>query len=248
MRRIQPHSRFADESRENPIGTPQWLTIFNDMVTLLMVFFVLLFSLGSMNFQRFRQFQNAMQSAMGVMHGSENSRDAIISDNSAAPETRPDPIRPEKRLDRLAETAELEAEYTPKGIQLILNDRLLFPSGSARLSRQGLQLLEKVGAAIKPFHRTIRVEGHTDDIPIETRRYPSNWELSAARAISVVKFFIDEAGFSPDMLSAAGYGASRPRTGNDSPEQRAKNRRVEITLAQPIPSSENQARQDNGGN
>lgn len=261
MKRIRRHNRTVNGHCADSMGNPQWLTIFNDMTTLLMVFFVLLFSLGSMDFQRFQHFQNALQSAMGVMHGgrgSENGTISVIPNEKSAPAEsespdnnageRTDAVQPPQSLDRLTAADGLEAEYTNRGIQLVLNDRLLFSSGSAQLSTDGLQLLKKVGNAIKPFNRFVRVEGHTDDVPIETRRYPSNWELSTARAINVVKFFINEAALSPAILSAAGYGSSRPRAGNDSPEHRAKNRRVEIILAQPVPSPANQAQPDNGGN
>lgn len=261
MKRIRFHNRTADGPSVNSMGNPQWLTIFNDMTTLLMVFFVLLFSLGSMNFQRFEQFQTALQSAMGVMHGGRSNENGMIGATSDAEPVvttvdqpdinadEPDGAPQESQnLSQLTAADGLEAEITNRGIQLILNDRLLFSSGSAQLSADGLQLLERVGKAVKPFNRFIRVEGHTDDVPIETKRYPSNWELSAARAINVVKFFINEAGFSPAIVSAAGYGSSRPRAGNDSAEDRAKNRRVEIILAQPIPSPANQAQPDNGGN
>lgn len=261
MKRIRFHNRAANGSSANSMGNPQWLTIFNDMTTLLMVFFVLLFSLGSMNFQRFEQFQSALQSAMGVRHGGRSNENGMISETPDAKPAvtvadQPDinanelsgAAQEAQNLSRLTAADGLEAEVTNRGIQLVLDDRLLFSSGSAQLSADGLQLLANVGKAIKPFNRFIRVEGHTDDVPIETRRYPSNWELSAARAVNVVKFFINEAGLSPAILSAAGYGSSRPRAGNDSAEDRAKNRRVEIILAQPVPSPTNQAQPDNGGN
>jgi chemotaxis protein MotB len=261
MKRIRLHNRTANGPNANSMAPPQWLTIFNDLITLLMVFFVLLFSLGSMNFQRFQRFQSSLQSAMGVMNGGRSNETGMISETPDAKPAvltadQPDINANERsgaakeveNLNRLTTADGLEAEITNRGIQLVLDDRLLFSSGSAQLSAEGLQLLEKVGSVIKPFNRFIRVEGHTDDVPIETRRYPSNWELSAARAINVVRFFINEAGFSPAILSAAGYGSSRPRAGNDSAEDRAKNRRVEIILAQPIPSPANQAQPDNGGN
>ncbi|MBT8339421.1 MAG: flagellar motor protein MotB, partial [Desulfatitalea sp.] len=127
-----------------------------------------------------------------------------------------------------------EARYTPQGIQLTLDEALLFPSARAQLTGEGLAMLEQISRAIKPLNRHIRVVGHTDDRPIRSRRFASNWELSAARAVSVVAFFIQQGGIAPTRLSAAGYGASRPRAPNDTPGNRARNRRVEIILGQPL--------------
>ncbi len=232
----------------------RWLTTFNDMITLLMVFFVLLFAMGSIDVKRFKHFQNALQSAMGILHEGEQAPVGMISDKekelpekpkkepvpsmaeppqaSDAPEDVPDFNRPKdsQQLKYLEDTKGLEAEYTRKGIQLTLKDNLLFQSGSARITHQGLALLAKISKVVKPLKRRIRVEGHTDDIPIATSQYPSNWELSTARATSVVKYFAYRGGIAANHLSAAGYGASKPRVPNHSAAQRARNRRVEIIL------------------
>ena len=95
----------------------------------------------------------------------------------------------------------------------------------------------KVSSIIRRFNRNIRVEGHTDNRPIATGRYPSNWELSTARATQVVKYLIDPGGIVPSRLSAAGYGDSKPRVDNDTVENRSKNRRVEIILGPVITPS-----------
>jgi chemotaxis protein MotB len=95
-----------------------------------------------------------------------------------------------------------------------------------------MNLLEKVSRIIKPIGRRIRVEGHSDNVPIATTRYPSNWELSTERAINVVKYFIRQGQIDPRLLSAVGYADVKPRASNDSKAQRAKNRRVEIILGQ----------------
>lgn len=211
-----------------------WLTTFNDMITLLMVFFVLLFSMGRMDVKRFKHFQNALQSAMGVLNEGRHDSVGIIThrtgDASHAPEGNKESSTV-KNGDVPTDNAQgLEAEYTPKGIHLTLDDRLLFASGSARLTMGGGALLNKVARIIKPLNRTIRVEGHTDNMPIATGAFPSNWDLSAARAVNVVKYLIDEAGIAPHLLSAAGYGDSKPRAPNDSETNRSRNRRVEILL------------------
>lgn len=232
-----PFERHMDK-RLSPNSTNGngWLTTFNDMITLLMVFFVLLFTMGSLDVKRFKHFQNALQSAMGVLHEGRHAPVGTISDHSSMTQDQTQqsvPGRPSKdneRMNALSQVQGLEAEITPRGIQLTLNDRLLFDSGEARLKNNGKVLLGRVAKIIGPFRRNIRVEGHTDNIPIATSRYPSNWELSIARAIVVVNHLIESGKIAPNRFSAAGYGDSKPRTVNDTDAGRAKNRRVEIIL------------------
>lgn len=211
-----------------------WLTTFNDLVTLLMVFFVLLFSMGNLDVKRFKYFQNALQSAMGVLHAGRHAPIGTLSDKKIEEIDAPKQIQgadsAQQRVDALNDTEGIEAEYTHKGIQLTLNDKLLFTSGSADMTPAGVALLLKIGKVIKPLKRGIRVEGHTDNLPIQTTRYPSNWELSTERAIKVVKIFIHKSHISPQYLSAVGYGDVKPKTDNKDAASRSKNRRVEIIL------------------
>ena len=222
----------------------RWLTTFNDMITLLMVFFVLLFSMGNMDVKRFKHFQNALQSAMGILNQGRHAPAGIIDSKSVdamqADEKIPESTTIESNKAQLDNTKGLEAEYTAKGIHLTLDDNLLFASGSSKLTAGGMVLLEKVARIIKPLNRAIRVEGHTDNRPIATSAFPSNWELSTARAISVVKYLIDTGGIAPHSLAAAGYGDSKPRAPNDSEINMSKNRRVEIILGQVFENGGNQ--------
>jgi chemotaxis protein MotB len=227
----------ADDEQNNV--SYRWLTTFNDMITLLMVFFVLIFAMSSPDAKHFEYFQNGLQSALGVFHQGKHAPIGTISQeqkNIAPPAKSAEPSEEGMDdFDQLEKTRGLEAQYTKKGIHLTLNDNLLFNSGAARLTPQGHALLDKIASIIGPLGRYIRVEGHTDNLPISTHRYPSNWELSTARAISVVKYF-QRRGIPPHFLSAAGYGASKPRAANDLERHRSKNRRVEIILQQKAPS------------
>jgi len=115
-----------------------------------------------------------------------------------------------------------------------LVEAVLFDSGQAEIKSNGLEVLQKVIDILQEVHdRTIRIEGHTDNVPIGgalARKYPTNWELSAARAVNVARF-LQERGIDPENLAAVGYGEYHPVAGNDTPEGRAKNRRIEIILA-----------------
>lgn len=233
---------FGHTRKEDKTPALSWMTTFNDLMTLLMVFFVLLFAMGNLDPEKFKTFQNQLQSGLGVMHAGRNAGEGIPGETqgAVAPSQTPAEASPDatasEDFQELSRTQGLEAEYTPKGIRITLSDALLFDSGNASLTEQGLRLLDKIGAVIKPMQRQIRVEGHTDDRPIATSRYPSNWELSAARAIGVVDYFINQVGIPAPLLSAAGYGSFRPRAANDNETHRAVNRRVEIILG-PVKAS-----------
>lgn len=231
MEQLHRKQTMTNEACANGQG---WLTTFNDMATLLMVFFVLLFAMGSLDVKRFKNFQNALQSAMGVLHKGRHAPVGLISEaaktEAQSTETSQEPAASNDQFEQIQQTQGLEAKYTPRGIQLTLNDSLLFRSGSAILTAGGVNLLERVSRVIKPIGRRIRVEGHSDNVPIATARYPSNWELSTARAVNVVKYFIHQGRIDPRLLSAVGYADVKPKVPNDSEAQRAKNRRVEIIL------------------
>ncbi|NOZ84799.1 MAG: OmpA family protein [Deltaproteobacteria bacterium] len=111
-----------------------------------------------------------------------------------------------------------------------LKDKILFSSGQVKLNPEGKEALAKLAEVLKTLNdKVIQVEGHTDNIPIRSKRFPTNWELSTARALTVVRF-LQKHGVDPSRLSAAGYGPFQPVASNDTPEGRSKNRRIEIVL------------------
>ena len=142
--------------------------------------------------------------------------------------------------------SELEQEIADGQIQVLrlkgqlrvdLVDEILFDSGEATLKPEGRTVLKKVASVLINANRIIQVQGHTDNVPIKGRlaeRFPTNWELSAARAVNVVRFLQEEAGLPPQSLSATGLSEYRPRTPNDSDEGRQQNRRIEILLIPPF--------------
>jgi chemotaxis protein MotB len=114
-------------------------------------------------------------------------------------------------------------------VEVEIRTDILFPSGVATLSPSAITVLQQLAATLEPFPNPIRVEGHTDNLPINTRAFPSNWELSAARAASVVHLFM-KAGLAPQRLAVIGLGEHRPTQGNDTPEGRNANRRVVLVI------------------
>jgi len=132
-------------------------------------------------------------------------------------------------------SGQIQIEQLRSGLKLNLSEEILFPSGSASLNASGQAVLRKVGRRLIELPHSIAVEGHTDDVPV-ARRYPSNWELAAARASSVVRLLVD-LGVEPDRLKVISRGEFMPVASNDSAEGRAKNRRIEIQLDAPIAES-----------
>ena len=231
---------------ENSVVTSGWLTTFNDLVTLLMVFFVLIFAMGSMDKQRMEEFQSALQSGLGVL--GPGSRVSIAVKQSQTPisplgqlsqgknETEPEGKLAEKdpfdnKISEFAAQSGINVRYSKRGIHISFEDGLVFDFGQADIGVKGFELLGKIAVLIQQNNYAVRVEGHTDNVPIHTQRFPSNWDLSIARAVGVVNYFIEAGKINPQRLSAVGYGESRPLMANNSPVNRAKNRRVEIVLA-----------------
>ena len=120
---------------------------------------------------------------------------------------------------------------TKNGLVMRLSDRILFDLGKAEISSKGVPFLKKLAAFFSKTSQLICIEGHTDNLPIHTAPYPSNWELSTTRAVNVLRYFLDEGGISLERLSAVGFGEFQPVFPNDTPDQRKKNRRVEIVLS-----------------
>jgi chemotaxis protein MotB len=139
--------------------------------------------------------------------------------------------------DRFNLKDKIELLFSQEGLVMRLSEHTLFESGQASISPQALELLEKIGVIVAQTTYLIRIEGHTDDIPIHTAMFPSNWELSTARAVNVLRYFIEHHHIDSQRLSAEGFGEFRPMVANDTVENRAKNRRVEVIFIRPDPDN-----------
>ena len=136
-----------------------------------------------------------------------------------------------EQLESEVRAGEVEIEELRGRLQVRALDQILFDSGSVEIKPRGREVLAKIATQLaKVTDRRVRVEGHTDDVPIATPRFPSNWELSVGRAATVARFLAEQ-GVAPQRLEAAGFGEFQPIASNDRPEGRARNRRIEIVLA-----------------
>ncbi len=227
-----------NDSGDDGGGSPAWMTTFGDMMTLLLVFFVLLYSFSSMDVEKFRGFISALQSQLGVLDGGQTitpnpniDAGTLGEDYAQAPQNIQQIMR---ELDNYIESNGLgdrvNVENKRKGLVISLTGEILYELGRADIREQGREVLAMISDILKDIPNDIMIEGHTDDLPIRTDEFPSNWELSTARAVNVIKFLIEERDFDPARLSAAGYSEYRPAADNDNPEGRAENRRIEVVV------------------
>lgn len=235
------------KTEEEEQKTDLWLLTYSDMVTLCLAFFVLLYSFSTLDTIKWRQVVSSLQGALGVMDGSKipvTQPEDDIYDTQAPDTSNLDAyLKYEEETRKLEEIRRKLEEYLKaqgmndrittsmeeRGIVIRLQDSVLFPKGSADLYPESTTVLAGMSAIFKELNNPIRIEGHTDTLPIHTARFPSNWELSTARATNVLRFLIKES--TPgERLSAVGYGEFHPVAPNDCEENRRKNRRVDIVL------------------
>jgi chemotaxis protein MotB len=225
MRPTSPHQRGGGQDR--------WLLSYADFVTLLFALFVTMYAVSTVDADKLAPAASSMRSAFD----GETARPTTESVTDlgvivAQPPPRLDQVRHElaRVLADAIQAGRLELIEDARGLVVSLPERATFAPASTEMTVSALELVARVARAVQPFNRPLRIEGHTDNVPISTREFRSNWELSTARAATVIRFLIERVEFDPRRLSAAGYGEFHPRVANDSPENRARNRRVDIVI------------------
>ena len=223
---------------ECPAGAPKWMVTFGDLMSLLLCFFVLLLSFSTMDPAMYKEVSGSLKDAFGVQkevisYGIPKGIDVVSRDFNPifSVDVVLEKIKSTLRLELLK--GEIQVEALKDRVILRLNDDVTFAPGSAHLKPEALPILDKVREVIQAVPGEILVAGHTDNTPIHTAQFPSNWALSAARAATVVDVLLAPGTISKRRIAAVGYGDSRPRVPNDTPEHRRMNRRVEIIFMQP---------------
>ncbi|WP_369404888.1 flagellar motor protein MotS [Piscibacillus salipiscarius] len=220
---------------------PLWMVTYSDMVTLILVFFILLFSMSQIDAEKLKTVTESYQqrvifdyypSPVELERSSDVKEDEKESENITELQ-QPEPIASddfEKQIDELEKLLQQIEEYirneglsdvisatrTDEGVVLVLQENVLFESGEAQLIGDALPLLNKVATLLENIPNLVKVEGHTDPRPIKTSRFPSNWELSGARASSVVRYFVEEQELGKSRFQIAGYADTKPIVSNDS--------------------------------
>lgn len=232
-------------------GTQRWLLTYSDMITLMMVFFVMLFSTAQIDLAKYRRVAESLQRAFGRSDAiivpisqeeggaweSEYTRPVLIEAPSAS--YGPTDVSAElgDAIARAGIAAQVSVRTHIEGVIISLSEDLIFPPGSAELQPKGMKALDDIAAVLHTMPNAVRVEGHTDDRPTNNPDYPTNWELSTARAVSIVRYLVEK-GISPTRLSAAGMAEYQPLVPNDTAEQRMLNRRANLVIVYPIDSRE----------
>ena len=235
-----------------------WLLPYSDLMTLLLAVFIVLFAVSKMDAAKAQTMSQEFTQSM-MTEGFAEAKAAAAAAAAAAAEgkgggdaassTTIDEDALEEFLGdyELSKLEELKSDLDKelegqglanavttsidmRGLVIRLNNTTFFDSGSAELKPESEQPLIEIAKTISNLDNYIRIEGHTDTMPISSSLYPSNWELSSARAASVVKLFIDKCGFLPEKLVAVGYGEYKPVADNSTPEGRAQNRRIDIII------------------
>lgn len=226
-------------------GSPAWMTTYGDMVTLLLCFFVLLFSFSTIDAKKFQSIIQSFQGALGVLDSGQTIEMSDFISEGMADELTTNQMEELEDFRKLKEKLEefLEANgldndvlvtLETRGLTLRFQDSVLFDSGSAELKPGSKELLNYLSEFLmEPEFESkfVRVEGHTDTDPLRPNsRYETNWELSVARASNVVRYLIEEINLEPRRFSASGYGEYHPVADNETVENKAKNRRVDIVI------------------
>ena len=228
MGRKKKHGGHANHER--------WLLTYADLITLLMAFFVILYALAVTDHTKVSDLENALRNAFNITSGAGqtalNGAPNVLVGGATPVDFAL--IEMQKQIEEAAKEANGEGavstKMTERGLVVSLASSAFFDAGGAYLKPDAIKIMKKVASNLKRSNRNILVEGHTDDTPINTRQFPSNWELSTARATTVVRYFIEMHRIPPNRLSAAGYGEYKPLVSNSSSDNRAKNRRVDIVI------------------
>lgn len=229
----------------------RWLISYADFVTLLFAFFVVMYSISSVNEGKYKTFSDSLSIAFASRPGSasagiapnqqEQMLKALVDNRTARMGEQQRRIQERmKKLESGISQVMLSMinqglvgiSQSKRGVVIDISASSLFKTGDATLQPEVLDVLRQVAAVLSREDQSIEVEGHTDDVPIKTAQFPSNWELSSARASSVTRMLIDN-GVQAKRLAVVGLAENQPLAPNDSPENRARNRRVTITILSP---------------
>jgi chemotaxis protein MotB len=220
----------ADHETEN---SDRWLLTYDDLITLLLGLFVILYAMSKIDTDKYAQ----VVAALGGVFGSPDAgamKLKVISLDKELPEFYRERGRIENQIKKALGLADkslpISITQDERGVTVHLQEELLFPSGSAELKATSLETLDKLAEALRTLKNEIRVEGHTDNVPIKTTLFPSNWHLSVARALNVGYYLINRHNLTAERVTVVGYSEYHPLLPNTSDQNRSRNRRVDIVV------------------
>lgn len=232
------------KKKEDEGSALDWIVTFSDTMTLLMVFFILLFSMSTIDEKKEAELSSAFNNIF-----SGGGSNPIIENNSVGEdfdsninpnneevnvENQEDNNNLMETINKLIEDKNLQefitVEKEHRGVSVVVVDSLLFQSGRSDLKGESKEILLDISVILNEIDNEVIIEGHTDNVPINTYMFASNWELSTSRAVVVTRFLVELGGVNPTRISAQGYGEFEPIVANDTPENKARNRRVNILI------------------
>lgn len=249
MRRSNRKKGAAPENHE------RWLITYSDLITLLLIFFIVMYSMSKVDMAKYEMLADSLHlqfargdtiiekhnGPSGNMNQGENSTPAPTDTPTPAPSASAQEQRERELQDLLSKVNQyirendLQAQVTAgdmqRGVVIKLNDMVLFDLGKADLKPASLPILDKLGSLFRSLDTKVSIEGHTDNLPLQTGSlYKDNWGLSQARSVSVVRYLLSTPGMNDKMFVSSAYADTMPVAPNDTEENRAKNRRVEIVV------------------
>jgi chemotaxis protein MotB len=233
-------------------GGERWLVSYADFITLLMVMFVVLYSMGQVDVEKYKQLAESMRAAFSlggpvkvvdsnISQGGGSQEDGVANPITipGIPQKPPESVEVASQLTRMLASQNLGGEVSIQtnieGVLISLSEKLVFETGTAELQEGGYPVLDVIAEMLKPIDNPVRIIGHTDNSRPTDPRYPTNWELSAGRALMIGDYLIGK-GISPERITVSGKGEYAPIFPNDSPQHRALNSRAEIIVVYRVES------------
>ncbi len=236
-------AKKAKEPEKAP-NHERWLITYSDLITLLMIFFIIMYTISNVNSKKFAQLSSSLTSALVGQNSGYFLGEApgplmdMDQEAAGAGKEAKEMANAKKQLEGYIKSQGLGGKVVisqeERGLVVSLKETMFFPIGSAEINPRAREVIVKIGKILVQMSNHVRIEGHTCNLPIHSAAFPSNWELSTARATNVVRFMIDNVGFAPNHLSATGYADTKPIQPNTTEANRALNRRVDIVLLRTI--------------
>jgi chemotaxis protein MotB len=213
----------------------RWLLTYADLITLLLAFFIVMYSMSKVDAKKFGAMSEALQTILKGKGASILSGEAMLKAEKGGGAMKIGDLKLlQNKIKKMAKDMGLEgkidAEMDERGLVIRISESAFFDLGSADLKDQAIKVLDVIAGLLAEIPNHIQIEGHTDNLPIKTEKFPSNWELSVNRSTICVRYLIEKHNFPPERISALGYGEYRPIAGNNTGEGRSKNRRVDIVV------------------
>ena len=243
---------------EKHVNHERWLVSYADFITLLFAVFVVLYAMGQRDQKKVEEVMKSIAESFGMAKAGTSPKINVIDSQQITVipalrlEAKVDPMSHsrtgqgktratdkdfrqikaaiEAYLVKKGAQNKVSLEITRRGLIVSLKEAGFFASGQADIKPEAYELINTIAEVVTQYNNPLRLEGHTDNVPISTAHFPSNWELSTARATSGLKYLLKNFDVETDKISATGYGEFRPLAANETPEGRAKNRRVDLVM------------------